>query len=141
MQLPGADEPHSVPTGYFKVVADSTGRVAAQAVFHLGRSNVTSRNGSATSLPTIVGHRSESADLLALSRLARPSEPIDPPALGSRSAEIAACAHADHRPCNPTAAFQSPSTREPATPRLPCAAHALAIHPTASPVSALHDMC
>ncbi len=29
MQLPGADEPHSVPTGYFKVVADSSGRLAA----------------------------------------------------------------------------------------------------------------
>ena len=29
MELPGADEPHSVPTGYFKVVANRTGRVAA----------------------------------------------------------------------------------------------------------------
>ena len=29
MQLPGADEPHSVPTGYFKVVANRAGRVAA----------------------------------------------------------------------------------------------------------------
>ena len=29
MQLPRADEPHSVPTGYFKVVADSTGRLTA----------------------------------------------------------------------------------------------------------------
>ena len=29
MQLPGADEPHSVPTGYFKVVADSSGRLTA----------------------------------------------------------------------------------------------------------------
>lgn len=29
MRLPGADEPHSVPTGYFKVVADGTGRVTA----------------------------------------------------------------------------------------------------------------
>ena len=29
MQLPSADEPHSVPTGYFKVVADSTGRLTA----------------------------------------------------------------------------------------------------------------
>lgn len=28
MQLPGADELHSVPTGYFKVVADSNGRLA-----------------------------------------------------------------------------------------------------------------
>lgn len=29
MELPGADEPHRVPTGYFKVVADRTGRMAA----------------------------------------------------------------------------------------------------------------
>ena len=29
MQLPGADEPHQVPTGYFKVVADGKGRVTA----------------------------------------------------------------------------------------------------------------
>ena len=29
MQLPGADETHSVPTGYFKVVANSTGRLTA----------------------------------------------------------------------------------------------------------------
>lgn len=29
MQLPGADEPHSVPTGYFKVVADRSGRLTA----------------------------------------------------------------------------------------------------------------
>lgn len=29
MQLPGADESHSVPTGYFKVVADSRGRLTA----------------------------------------------------------------------------------------------------------------
>ena len=29
MQLPRADEPHIVPTGYFKVVAHSTGRLAA----------------------------------------------------------------------------------------------------------------
>ena len=27
--LPGADEPHSVPTGYFKVVADDSGRLTA----------------------------------------------------------------------------------------------------------------
>ena len=25
MRLPGGDEPHSVPTGYFKVVADGNG--------------------------------------------------------------------------------------------------------------------
>ena len=29
MELPGADEPHRVPTGYFKVVADDTGRTSA----------------------------------------------------------------------------------------------------------------
>ena len=29
MELPGADEPHRVPTGYFKVVADDTGRASA----------------------------------------------------------------------------------------------------------------
>ena len=29
MQLPGADERHSVPTGYFKVVADRNGRLTA----------------------------------------------------------------------------------------------------------------
>ena len=29
MQLPSADEHHKVPTGYFKVVADSTGRLTA----------------------------------------------------------------------------------------------------------------
>lgn len=29
MQLPGADEPHRVPTGYFKVVANGNGRVTA----------------------------------------------------------------------------------------------------------------
>ena len=27
MRLPDADEPHGVPTGYFNVVADGTGRV------------------------------------------------------------------------------------------------------------------
>ena len=29
MELPGADEPHRVPTGYFKVVADDAGRASA----------------------------------------------------------------------------------------------------------------
>ncbi len=29
MELPGADEPHRVPTGYFKIVADDTGRASA----------------------------------------------------------------------------------------------------------------
>ena len=29
MEFPGADEPHRVRTGYFKVVADSTGRLTA----------------------------------------------------------------------------------------------------------------
>ena len=29
MELPGADEPHSIPTGYFKVVANRSGRLTA----------------------------------------------------------------------------------------------------------------